>query len=222
MLARSMRMPSVSSERPSIQHECGSSCVPIAAAQRLDRLGDVAFAAERRAGDQVGMAADVFGQRIDRDVGAVVERTLEHRAEQRVVAHDDRAHGPGWRAISSAMRRDSRDVDQRVGRVRRRLDHDDRDAALACACSSAAARMAASSTPSAKPTAPMPKCAERAGEQRLGAAVERLRMQDARRPDGRRRGWSWRSPTCRTRTGCRPRRPRRSPGGPRRSRCWDG
>ena len=29
-LAFSMRMLSVSSERPSIQHECGSSCVPIA------------------------------------------------------------------------------------------------------------------------------------------------------------------------------------------------
>ena len=36
------------------------------------------------------MAADIFGQRIERDIGAVLDRPLEHRAEQRVVAGDDR------------------------------------------------------------------------------------------------------------------------------------
>ena len=35
------------------------------------------------------MAADILGERIDRDVGAMVERLLEHRTEQGVVADQD-------------------------------------------------------------------------------------------------------------------------------------
>ena len=60
------------------------------AAQQPDGSHVLGLDAQRRAGDQVGMAADIFGQRIDRDVGAVLERLLKHRPEQRVVADDDR------------------------------------------------------------------------------------------------------------------------------------
>ena len=57
----------------------------------------------------------------------------------------------------------------------------------------------ASSTPSAKPSRLDAERVQRLGEQRLGAAVERLAVQDRRRPAGRRRAASWRSPTCRWR-----------------------
>src|SRR4029079_10494855 len=59
------------------------------AAQRPDRLDDGKLA-HCGPGDEVGMAADIFGGRIDRDVSAMVERRLEYRAEQRVVAYDYR------------------------------------------------------------------------------------------------------------------------------------
>ena len=47
--------------------------------------------AERRAGDQVRMAADVLRQRVDGDVGPVLQRLLVERPEQGVVADDHRA-----------------------------------------------------------------------------------------------------------------------------------
>ncbi|OJH20872.1 hypothetical protein BLX88_00220, partial [Bacillus obstructivus] len=58
-------------------------------AQRLD-LFHHGLRAERRTGDQIGMAADIFGQRVQGDVGAVLDRALENRSEQRVVAGDHR------------------------------------------------------------------------------------------------------------------------------------
>ena len=37
------------------------------------------------------MAADIFGQRVERDIGTVLDRALEDRAEQSVVAGNDRS-----------------------------------------------------------------------------------------------------------------------------------
>jgi hypothetical protein len=100
------------------------------AAQRLDRLHH-RLGAQRRAGDQVGMAADIFGQRVDRDIGAMLDRALEDRPEQGVVADDDGREALRVPISSAIFRGSACDVDQRVGRIGRRLDHDDRDAALA-------------------------------------------------------------------------------------------
>ena len=122
-------------------------------AERAHRLHH-RFRSERGAGDQIGMAADIFGQRIDGDVGAVDQRLLEERAEKRVVADDDRRVALRRADLVGELSHQS-DVDQRVERVRRRLDHDDRDASQAPCASSTAVRMLVSFTPSAKPTALM-------------------------------------------------------------------
>ena len=63
----------------SIQHECGSSCVPMAL--RIARIGlEIAHGADDCAADEIAVAADIFRQRIERQIGAVSERRLEHRA----------------------------------------------------------------------------------------------------------------------------------------------
>ena len=124
------------------------------------------------------MAADILGQRVDRHVGAVAQRMLEDRAEQRVVAHDRSAGGPGCARSRRRCGATSAMSTSVLSRVGRRLDQDDGDAALLPARGSSRPASPASSTPSAKPTAPMPKAASVRDEQRLGAAVERLRMQD--------------------------------------------
>ena len=88
------------------------------------------------------MAADILGQRVERNVGPVLERPLEDRAQQGVVASDDRREPLALRrCVGDAA--DQRDVDQGVEGVRGRLDHDDRDTARAW--HSAAARTAFSS-----------------------------------------------------------------------------
>ena len=92
-LAASMRSASVSSERPSIQHECGSNCVPI---EDLNcRIGLHEFAgAKGCTADKIGMPADIFRQRVHRKIRAVLEGTLKHRTEQRVVADQDAGGDP--------------------------------------------------------------------------------------------------------------------------------
>jgi len=60
------------------------------------------LAAERRAGDQVAVAADIFGQGIDDDIDAVLQRLLEDRAEQRVSQTTTGAWP--WRAASCRRR----------------------------------------------------------------------------------------------------------------------
>ncbi len=124
------------------------------AAKRLHLL-DERPAAERGPSDQIRMTADIFGQGIEGNVCAVLDRALKDRAEQRVIAGDHRLM-----ALLLTNRignpPDHRDVDKAIGRVCGRLDEDDRDAALAIA-SSAAALTEISLTPSAKPTAETPK-----------------------------------------------------------------
>ena len=71
------------------------------AADRLERCGR----ARAAAGDQIGMAADIFGERRHDQVGAVRERRLEQGSEHRIVDDDHRALSilaPGRRQISLA------------------------------------------------------------------------------------------------------------------------
>ena len=50
--------------------------------------------ADDGAADEIAVAADIFGQRIERQIGAMLERRLEHRPEQRVVAAENRTLRP--------------------------------------------------------------------------------------------------------------------------------
>ena len=69
-------------------------------AHRLQQL----LGAGDTTGDQVGVAADVFGQRVDADVDAMRERRLEDRPEHGVVA-DDEGVWPDARAQVSIVAR---------------------------------------------------------------------------------------------------------------------
>ncbi len=145
------------------------------AAQRLDLLHH-RLGAEGRAGDQIGMAADIFGQRIERDIGAVFDRPLEDRAEQGVVAGDDRRM-----ALLLADRvgdaADHRDIDEAVGRVGRRFDQDHRDAAFRHRL--LGRRLHRSLVDAVGETdGGNAEVEEGLRQQRFGAAVERLRMQN--------------------------------------------
>ena len=76
------------------------------------------------------MTADIFGQRVQRQVRAVFDRSLKHRAEQRVVAcHDRRVPLNLPDQIGDAA--DHRDIDQPVGGIGRGFDEDHRNPALA-------------------------------------------------------------------------------------------
>lgn len=122
------------------------------------------------------MAADILGQRIERDVGAVFDRPLEDRAEQRVVAGDDRRM-----ALFSADRvgnaADHGDINEAVGRVRRRLDQDHGDTALGHR-RFGRSRHRRFVDAIGKADGGDSEIEEGAGKQRLGAAIERLAVQD--------------------------------------------
>ena len=132
--------------------------------------------AERSARDEIRMAPDVLGQRIDRDVGAVDERLLVERAEQRVVADEDRRKALR-RADLVGELSNQRDVDQRIERIGGRLRHDDRHAAERARLLDrpADARLvhAVGETDGLDTHR-----RQRLRDKRLGAAIERLRMQD--------------------------------------------
>ncbi len=127
-LAAPMRRDRVSRERPSIQQEWGSSSSrwPSAGGARLLMWRG---RAERRAGDEVGMPADILGQRVDRDVGAMAQGLLVEGPQQRVVAYDDGPVSPcGLDLVRDRLHQV--DVDEGVHGIRRGFDHDDADAAL--------------------------------------------------------------------------------------------
>ena len=145
------------------------------AAQRLHLLHH-RLAAKRRAGDQVGMAADIFGQRIERDIGAMLDRALEDRAEQRVVTGDDR-HMALLFTDHVGDTADHGDIDEAVGRVRRRFNEDDRDAPLAHRLLGRRPhRVLADAI--GETDGVDAEIEEGLRQQRFGAAIERLRMQD--------------------------------------------
>src|SRR5580704_2312043 len=97
------------------------------APQHPDRH-DLVGRADCSARDQVGMAADIFGERIDRDVDTVGERELEERAEQGVVANDDWPMPlPLLYSLGGGLY--EAEVDEGVRRIGWRLDHDHTDPA---------------------------------------------------------------------------------------------
>ncbi len=151
------------------------------AAQGLD-LFDHRLATKNGVSDQVRMTTDIFGQRIERDIGAVLDRPLEDRSEQGVVADNDR-----HMALSCTNHvghaSDHRDIDQTVGRIGRRLDQDDGDAALGHRLFR---RLLHRSFADAvgKSNGGDAEVQKGLGQQCFGSPVERLRMQDRiPRPD---------------------------------------
>jgi hypothetical protein len=122
------------------------------------------------------VAADILGQRVDRQVGAVRERRLEDRAEQRIVAGDDR---PGALAGSDLIGDAShqRDVDERVHRIRRRLDEDHGHAAARERALRRAPDVTLVETVLEADAANI-ETREAAVDEHLGAAVERKAVQD--------------------------------------------
>src|SRR5262245_41557139 len=99
------------------------------ATQRLDRL-DGRLRAKGSACDEVGVTADILGQRVDRDIGAVSQGMLEDRPKQGVVAYQ---HGPEALGRSDFVGDLSQepDIDERIGWIGRCLDQDERDPTLA-------------------------------------------------------------------------------------------
>ena len=112
---------------------CGSVIVPIVL--RIIRIGLIAaFDAEHAAGDEIAVAAGIFGQAVDDEVGALPQRLRPERPEEGVVDRDRRQ-------LVAAEHRGARvahrlDVDQRVGRVGRAFEIDRRDRGR-CALASA-------------------------------------------------------------------------------------
>ncbi len=88
------------------------------------------FAADHAAGDQVAVPPDILGERVQRHVGAVLDRLLEHRSQKRVVDHDQRLVRGIVRVQFVAQAHDAGDVDEFVRRVRRAFEVDHRDAAF--------------------------------------------------------------------------------------------
>ena len=157
------------------------------AAQRA-YLSNQRFAAHRRAGNQIGMAADIFGQRVERDIGAEVQRTLKQRAEQRIVAGDDRTRSLLLADLIGDAR-DQRDIYQAVGGVSGRLDQNQRDASQTQRLLRGGAHFILIGAVAEADRLDI-QVVQRFAQQRLGAAVERLRMQDhiARARKGQQRG----------------------------------
>ncbi|MDT4848023.1 hypothetical protein FQZ97_821020 [compost metagenome] len=83
-------------------------------------------------GDQIGMATNIFGQRVERDIGTMFKRLLENRAEQGVIANDDRTGSFLLRCYLIGNAPDGCDIDQTVGRIGGRFNQDDRDSPLVC------------------------------------------------------------------------------------------
>ena len=118
----------------------------------------------------------------------MLERPLEHRSEQRVVADDDRPMAlPRLDLVGDAKH--GLEIDQRIDRVGRRFNEDDRDAAAAAGLVGGGAdggfvdTVVEADGGDAEP-------GKRPCQQRLSAAVKGLRMQDrvARPDEGKERG----------------------------------
>ena len=67
------------------------------------------------------MTADIFSQRVQREIRAMFDRPLKHRPEQRIVARDDR-RAPLGRADHFCHAADHSDIDQPIGRICRGFD----------------------------------------------------------------------------------------------------
>ena len=133
------------------------------------------------------MPADIFGEAVDRQVGALRERLGPQRPEEGVVDRDRRTLARGEGGI--ARGRDRLDVDQRIGRVRRAFEIDERQPALALRVGDDGVDLLARRT-RRKVDVMNAEPAENLGDQRLRRRVERPRVDDhvARLNEGQQQG----------------------------------
>jgi hypothetical protein len=73
------------------------------------------------------MAAGIFGEAVDDELGALPDRLLPQRAEEGVVDRDRRLLLAGESGVARGAH--GFDIDQRIGRVRRAFEIDERDLA---------------------------------------------------------------------------------------------
>ncbi len=110
-----MRSASVLIPRSTSQESNGPGTAPSDFCRKRRRSATVGSFVRREAADDVGMAAEVLRRRVDDDVGAELERTLQVRRRERVVDDEERA----GRVCGLGGGGDVHDVEHRV---RRRLD----------------------------------------------------------------------------------------------------
>ena len=106
----------------------------------------------------------------------MIKRTLKHRSEQSIVAHDDRTMPlSGGNLVGDAA--DSHEIDQRVRRVGGRFDEDNRNAAFPAALIGRYANGCLIDAIGETHRADA-EIRQGLGEQGFGAAIKRLRMHD--------------------------------------------
>ena len=87
-------------------------------------LTDVFRRADRRPGNEITMSAYILGQGIDVDVNTVLQGTLEHWAQHRIVTDGDWPYAGSFFEVRDTSLYDAK-IDQGIGRVRRRFDEND-------------------------------------------------------------------------------------------------
>ena len=142
-------------------------------------LGHHLLIADDAAGDKVRMPADIFGQRIEREIGAVLQRLVADRAHHRVVAHQDRpAAGLFFHHVADAGARG--DVDERVGGIGGRLGEDHRDRSKPFHGSAGRRQNLVLGGPGIELGRAHAPARQERPDENFGGAVERARMQHGR------------------------------------------
>src|SRR5205814_6646457 len=102
-------------------------------ADRADRVADHAdlvdqrLVADQPTGDEIAVAADIFGEAVDREVGALIEWLGPQRPEERIVDRDRRPLVGTKYGIARGG--DRLDVHQHVRRIGWAFEIDQRDSA---------------------------------------------------------------------------------------------
>ena len=116
------------------QLSCAEPLRPGGIGPPVDLLDQRRIGGEQRAAEQVGMAVQRLGRRMQDEVAAERERPLAARRRQRVVGDDQRAGRLGRRGARG-------DVDDPQQRIARRLDPDQRRLLRASAAAKAASSL---------------------------------------------------------------------------------
>ena len=153
----------------------------VGVADSAHRVADHPYLVEQRlrsgqpASDEIRVTAGIFGQAIDRNVGALVDRPRPQRAEEGIVDRDRRARI--GRESGRASRDHSLDIDQRIGRVGRAFEVDQRDIAHRLGAGQHVVDFVAGRA-RRKVEIFDPELGKDLGDDRLGRGIERTRMDD--------------------------------------------
>ncbi len=170
-----MRSSSVSSERSSIQAECGSVIVPIVL--RIERMGSsAALDPVHAARHKIRMAAGIFGEAVEDEVRPVRQRLLPQGAEEGVVDDDGRLLAAVGEVAVAHAATASTSTSALVG-VGGAFEVDEGDAARAFRLGDDGLDLGLGRA--GREIQPVhAEAAEDAGDQRLGRGIERAGMDD--------------------------------------------